>query len=145
MQGPYDDIIKLPHPSSRTHPRMSRRNRAAQFAPFAALTGYNASLQEAGRTTEPEPELDEDRKVLMDRQLCWLEAHLPDHPAVRISYFQPDPSKSGGVYLHCTDTVQIIDRRRCRIITDHGSCISMDQIVAFDLLSALPSGSDCFQ
>lgn len=141
MQTQYDDIINLPHPTSHTHPRMSRHNRAAQFAPFAALTGYDAAIQEEGRSTDCEVELDEDRLSVLDGQLQELEALLPQHPLVTITYFQPDPKKSGGAYLRFTGTLCSIDRNLRQLVTENGQRIPIAHIRELDfshLLSQTP-------
>lgn len=138
MKSQYDDIISLPHPTSATHPRMSRRNRAAQFAPFAALTGYDAAIQEAGRSTDCETELDEDRLSVLDGQLRDLERHLPQHPTVTVTYFQPDSKKSGGAYLHFTGTIRSIDHGRRQLMTSDGTRIPIAHIADLDF-SCIPS------
>lgn len=132
MQTLYDDIITLPHPTSATHPRMSRHNRAAQFAPFAALTGYDASIQEAGRSTELEAELDEDRLSVLNGQLQELEALLPQRPIVTITYFQPDSKKSGGAYLPFNGTLRSIDRNLQQLVTEDGQRIPIAHIRELD-------------
>ena len=95
----YSDIINLPHPESRTHPRMPRSDRAAQFAPFAALTGYDDAVAEAGRLTSSKIELDENELERLDRALAYLTEHQAAHPAVTVTYFVPDDKKSGGAYF----------------------------------------------
>lgn len=132
MNTQYEDIITLPHPTSASHPRMSRRNRAAQFAPFAALTGYDAAIQETGRSTEPERELDEDKCSMLNHQLQFLESQLNRHPSVTITYFVPDHAKAGGSYLHLTDAIHSIDRRQHRIITENGTQIPMGHIIELE-------------
>ena len=99
MKGPYDDIIALPHPTSRRHPRMPAIDRAAQFAPFAALTGYAAAVKETARETEAFTELAEDEAAALDRQLRLLEERVRERPWVVLTCFQPDQRKAGGAYL----------------------------------------------
>ncbi len=109
MNEKYKDILHLPHPVSRTHPRMSLQDRAAQFSPFAALTGYDAALKETARLTERFIELDEDRKQEIDRQLYYIQEHMAQKPPVQITYFVPDPKKEGGSYVTLEGFVQKIE------------------------------------
>ena len=94
--GHYDDIIHLQHPTSPKHPRMPLGDRAAQFAPFAALTGYDAAIKETARLTDSQIELDENAKAELDQMLRQIYDQLPDAPSVVITYFEPDRMKSGG-------------------------------------------------
>lgn len=98
MSGKYEDIINLPHPTSKKHPRMSRQNRAAQFSPFAALTGYDAEIREMARQTEKKKQLSEDQWDMLNEKIMEL-LKLP-HKPVRavVTYFVPDPKKEGGTY-----------------------------------------------
>ena len=86
----YDDIINLPHHVSKRHPQMSPMNRAAQFSPFAALTGHDAAIQETARQTDSFTELDEDRKRQLNEQLWFIMENLKQKPECEITYFQPD-------------------------------------------------------
>ena len=86
MKDNYEDIIHLPHPISRKHPQMSMENRAAQFAPFAALTGFHASIEETARYTDNQVELDESRYLILNRKIHILIAHLSEKPQVAIHY-----------------------------------------------------------
>lgn len=95
----YDDIIGLPHPVSVKHPRMAREDRAAQFSPFAALTGYDAAISETQRLTEKRRELDENKKAELDAKMADLVRQLDEHPTVRITYFKEDDWKDGGAYI----------------------------------------------
>ena len=107
---------------------MSRTNRAAQFAPFAALTGYEAAILEMGRLTDTRIELDENRQVLLDEKLQILFAHLRDHPKVAITFFEPDKKKNGGAYHMAAGTIRKIDEYSRKILLSDGSVISIDQI-----------------
>ena len=100
MSGTYDDIIALPHPEPRTHPRMSLHDRAAQFSPFAALTGHSAAIAIT---------LDESEIARVDAALQRLRELLPQAPAVSITYFVPDERKAGGSYQTVTGTARRID------------------------------------
>ncbi len=105
---PYDDIIDLPHPTSDKHPRMPVKNRAAQFAPFAALTGYEALIRETARLTGRRTELDEQQLEELDRQLTVLAARVQteqEPPEIVLTYFLPDRLKVGGEYV--TETVRV--------------------------------------
>ena len=93
MSGKYDDIIDLPHPTSQNHPRMSLHDRAAQFSPFAALTGHHAAITETGRLTDRRIELDESEIARVDAELQHLQELLPGRPTVSITYFVPDERK----------------------------------------------------
>ena len=109
MSGTYDDIIALPHPEPRTHPRMSLHDRAAQFSPFAALTGHSAAIAETGRLTDSRITLDESEMARVDTELQHLQELLPSRPTVSITYFVPDERKAGGSYQTVTGTVRRID------------------------------------
>ena len=109
MSGTYDDIIALPHPEPRTHPRMSLHDRAAQFSPFAALTGHSAAIAETGRLTASRITLDESEIARVDAALQRLRELLPQAPAVSITYFVPDERKAGGSYQTITGTARRID------------------------------------
>ena len=96
MNEKYKDMLRLPHPVSATHPRMSLQDRAAQFSPFAALTGYEDALKDTARLTDHFVELDEDRKQEIDRQIGYLQQHMREELTVKITYFVPDTRKNGG-------------------------------------------------
>ena len=109
MSGNYDDIIAFPHPEPRTHPRMSLHDRAAQFSPFAALTGHSAAIAETDRLTDSRITLDESEMARVDAALQRLRELLPQAPAVSITYFVPDERKAGGSYQTVTGAVRRID------------------------------------
>ena len=109
MSGTYDDIIALPHPEPRTHPRMSLHDRAAQFSPFAALTGHSAAIAETGRLTASRITLDESEIARVDAALQRLRELLPQEPVASITYFVPDERKAGGSYQTVTGTARRID------------------------------------
>ena len=92
----YDDIIHLPHHVSRIHPQMSMEDRAAQFSPFAALTGYDAAIVETARLTAQRVELDEYERQALNKKLQFISEHLNEHPKVSITCFVPDARKEGG-------------------------------------------------
>ena len=105
----YDDIIDLPHPVSEKYPRLSKAQRAAQFNPFAALTGYDAAVDEASRLTEEERFLDEESVSEINSILFDLKMRLKEKPQATICYFEPDDRKAGGAYRTLTGKVEKID------------------------------------
>ena len=131
-QGKYDDIIDLPHHVSTRHPPMSMRRRAAQFAPFAALTGYGAAVNETARLTEQAVTLDEDTLTLLDERLHILLSHLDERPVVTVTYFVPDERKDGGRYVDVTDAVVKIDEYEKVIVTENGTRIGWERIVMIE-------------
>lgn len=98
MSGKYDDIIDLPHPTSKKHPRMSRQNRAAQFSPFAALTGYDTAIRETARITEDRRELSEDAAVELNYKISLLQQEQAGVKKIKVIYFRQDTTKDGGAY-----------------------------------------------
>ena len=102
----YDDIINLPHHQSPKRARMPRLDRAAQFAPFAALNGYGAAIIEAGRLTDADTELIEGYAEAVDGGLRTIRQRQHEHPKVTVTYFQPDDRKSGGAYQTVTGQVR---------------------------------------
>ena len=130
--GPYDDIIHLPHHRSQTHPPMPLQDRAAQFAPFAALTGYGAALHETARLTEQRAELTESEKAALDRRLQLLSDRLADRPEITVTYFRPDERKEGGAYVTVTDTAKKSDAYERVLVLQSGLCIAIDRICAMD-------------
>lgn len=128
MTGPYDDIIDLPHPTSTKHPRMPASDRAAQFSPFAALTGHEAAIRETARLTDRRVELDEDEKAELDVRLRVLADHLPERPEVRITYFQADRRKEGGSYETAVGAVKKLDEVERAVVMTDGRRIPIDDI-----------------
>lgn len=98
----YDDIINLPHHVSKRHPQMPMYKRAAQFAPFAALTGHAAAIREAARTTQEFREPAADRLEILNRRMAELRSRLAEQPQIVVTYFQPDSRKAGGRYVKVT-------------------------------------------
>lgn len=127
----YDDIIHLPHHRSATRAPISGVDRAAQFAPFAALTGFGAAVQETARWTEHRPELEEDEKQLLDRQLRLLGSRIAEQPPVTVTYFQPDPRKVGGAILTTADRLVKLDHRQGLICLTRG-IIPVEQLLHLD-------------
>lgn len=128
----YEDIINLPHHVSLIRPKMPMSDRAAQFAPFAALTGYDAAIKETGRLTDERIELDEEALTTLDMKYQLLMDSLDDAPVVTITYFQPDERKAGGKYITATGAVKKVDDFERRITTQDGSKIPMDDVLSID-------------
>lgn len=129
MSTPYDDMLYLPHHISTRHPQMSIHDRAAQFSPFAALTGYEATVQETARLTDRRIELDEGEKAAIDRRLTLVQERLPEPTEVTITYFVPDKKKAGGAYISVTGTVKKIDDYERMMILNDGTIIQIDDIL----------------
>ena len=125
-------MIELPHHVSYRHARRSRIDRAAQFAPFAALTGYEAAILETGRLTDMRIELDESRKAVLNEKLRLLMIHLHDKPEVTITYFEPDLKKSGGAYLSVTGYIRKVDEYSRTVSLEDGTSVLIDQIFGID-------------
>ena len=128
MKTPYDDIIHLPHHVSQNHPQMPHRDRAAQFAPFAALTGYEAAVGETARQTTERRELDAQETAELNRRLTDLAARLPDHPEVTVEYFVPDDRKAGGAYVTMTGVVRHISVAEKTLVMEDGTVISLEDV-----------------
>ena len=128
----YDDIIDLPHHVSPTRKRMSMRERAAQFSPFAALTGYEAVIEETARLTDVERELDESRKTVLDMQLQQLRSLLAHRPDATITWFCPDTRKSGGAYLTHSGRICKIDPLAGTIRFEDQTVVPIEQITEID-------------
>lgn len=124
----YDDIINLEHPEPKNRPRLSMRQRAAQFSPFAALSGHGAAVKEAGRLTEEKIELDERKKTELDEKLSIIMKHLQERPEVEITYFVPDQRKEGGEYVTVRERVKKIDLYEKRLVLFDGTRIDLDQV-----------------
>ena len=131
MKG-YEDIINLPHHISPTRQQMPMSDRAAQFSPFAALTGYDAAIKETGRLTDERIELDEEALTALDMKYQLLIDAFDDAPEVTITYFQPDERKAGGKYITATGTVKKVDDFERRITMQDGSKIPMDDVLNID-------------
>ena len=130
MKTPYDDIIYLPHHVSQNYPQMSMHDRAAQFAPFAALTGYEASVGETARLTSERRELDAQEAEELNRRLTDLAARLKDRPKVTIEYSVPDERKSGGAYVTVTGWVRNISVAERLLVMEDGTEIPMEDVVS---------------
>jgi hypothetical protein len=132
MNNRYDEIINLPHHVSKTRPQMSMSDRAAQFAPFAALTGYDSAIKETGRLTDEKIDLDEEALTDLNMRYQLLVDALDEEPEVEITYFKPDERKSGGEYVTVTGTVKKVDDFERLITMQNGTKIPMDDVLAVD-------------
>ena len=124
----YDDIINLQHYSSPTRPRMSKVKRAAQFAPFAALTGYDAAVAETARLTDKKHELTEDESIIISGQLQILSENADSKPEATITYFVPDNRKTGGAYEKISGNVKRINEEEMKVIFTNGTTINISDI-----------------
>ena len=132
MTGPYDDIIHLPHHVSTTRPQMPRENRAAQFAPFAALTGHDAAVGETARLTDEKIELGESAIADLEMKLNLLADKVAAHPEVTITHFRTDAKKDGGAYITTTGAVKRIDDYEHAIVLVGGEIIKISDILEID-------------
>ncbi len=134
----YDDIIALPHPTSPRRARMSMKERGAQFAPFAALTGYDAAIQETARLTNQRIELTEGEKLRLNEQLCAILEHLPARDGVQITYFRPDKRKDGGEYVTQVCAVRGLEPYGRGLLLKDGRMIAFEDIIALEEVSCTP-------
>ena len=134
-QDNYEDIISLPHHQSSVHPRMSMTERAAQFSPFAALTGYEGVLREAARQTEERIELDESEREELDRKLKAWSKDGGGRRRVQATWFVPDEMKAGGSYVTWDGFVKKVDGYEKVLILEDGSRIRTEDIIRLEELS----------
>ncbi len=132
MKGKYDDIINLPRHVSKKRPPMANIDRAAQFAPFAALTGHEDAVKETARLTEERVELDEYMKDSLSHKLQAIEESLKDYPEIEITYFKPDDKKGGGAYTTSFAPVKKIDQYKGVLIMTDGTIIPIDEIISIE-------------
>lgn len=125
----YSDIFGRPHHVSSKRLQMSRANRAAQFSPFAALTGYDALVDEFARVTDIKVEKADDDLARIDMKLQLLQSHLSDNPEVTILYFEPDSQKYGGAYIERSGKVKKIDTINQILLMQSGITIPLDDIL----------------
>lgn len=124
----YDDILNLPHHVSSSHPHMPLSDRAAQFSPFAALSGYHESIMESERLTEEKKELDENEKNILDEKMHMLLERAGHAPAAEITCFVPDSEKPGGSYQTFTGRIKKLIPGKRALLMDNGQEISIDHI-----------------
>ena len=127
--GAYDDIINLPHPTSARHPRMPMADRAAQFSPFAALSGHGDAIRETARLTDRRIELTEEEKAVLDEKLCLL---LDTGGEAVFTYFLPDEKKEGGSYVTAAGRVKKLDPLERRVVLTGGAVIPLEDIVEIE-------------
>lgn len=125
----YEDIINLPHHTSKKYPRMSLEARSAQFAPFAALTGYDEVLIETARLTNERIEIDDTIKVIIDSKLQIIKEHIKEMPLITFMYFVADTKKDGGKYVTITGNVKKIEEYRNVLVLDNKIEIPIDEII----------------
>lgn len=128
MKDQYDDMIDLPHPVSRTHAPMPQRDRAAQFSPFAALTGYDEVIRETARETLRKKIPDEQRKGELDRCFSLLKKAEDTAPEICVTFFVPDGRKNGGDYVTLVSAVRRVDELNGRLLLCSGESIDMNDI-----------------
>ena len=133
MTDNYNDIINLPHHVSATRPQMSMMDRAAQFSPFAALTGFDAAIKETARLTDQKIELDDYEKEEMSDRIQLSAEHLCEDFEVVITYFQPDGKKAGGAYVDALGVVKKIDEYERMIDTREGKNVPIDDTIQIEL------------
>ena len=127
--GKYDDIIHLTHHVSSTRPHMPMTDRAAQFMPFRALTGYEDAVRETARYTDERIELTEDEKALLDMRLQKLADEISNQPKMTLTYFRPDKKKAGGTYICVTGQLKKIDDHEGYLILTGGERILIEDIL----------------
>ena len=131
----YDDIIGIPRWNPKLHPRMSAYERAAQFAPFAALTEYEAMVSETARLTDTKVELDEEQALALNQALSAIMERLAEHPKVSVLHFRKDARKQGGAYQTLEGSVQNIDTASRLLIMKEDDAISIDDIASIAIQS----------
>ena len=132
MKTKYEDILNLPHHVSKTRPQMPMSDRAAQFAPFAALTGYDSAIKETGRLTDEKIEIDEEALTALNMRYQLLIDALDEEPEVEITYFKPDERKAGGEYVTATGAGIKVDDFERLITMQDGTKIPMDDVLSID-------------
>ena len=125
----YDDIINLPHHVSKNHRQMPMEMRAAQFAPFAALTGYDAVINETARLTDQQVELEDYDNERLNRKYAELIENISEHPVITVSYFKPDKHKGGGAYVSKTGHIKKVDTYEQLMLMENGTAIPLAAIV----------------
>ena len=129
---PYEDIVNLPPHISKRHPQPSMMDRAARFAPFAAITGYEEMVLEDARITEERIDLDEGTLSILNEKLNMIQEFIDEEPEIKITYFEPDKKKSGGAYIDITGTVKSIDEYECLVIMTDGKKIRIEDIYSLE-------------
>lgn len=133
MNNKYEDIINLKRPISKKHPPMPLEERAAQFAPFAALTGYEETITETAREVDKRIELDEEAQNTINRKIQELKQQIVTKPIVSITYFQKDLRKKGGEYVTVTEKIRKIDDYKKTIVLENKTEIPIREILDIDI------------
>lgn len=126
----YEDIIHLQHHVSSHHEHMPVADRAAQFSPFAALTGFEGAIKETARLTNQRIELDADTRAMLNERLRIVREQLSSHQEVEIMFYQPDEMKDGGAYVSVRGIVKKIDEYELTVVMQDGTWIPVDEIMA---------------
>lgn len=138
-KGKYDDIINMPHHVSSTRPHMSAIDRAAQFSPFAALTGYEGAIMETARLTDERIQLDEDSKAMLNEKLQLAAESLGGNQELSVTYFQPDEKKERGSYITVTGSIKKIDEYERTVVFANGTVVPVDEIVDIEIVQSFSS------
>jgi len=131
--GKYDDILNLPHHVSSVHPHMSMHDRAVQFSPFAALTGYEDTVKETARLTDEKLELTADRINDLNQKIAFLNEHAEERPQITVEYFIPDGKKSGGKYVILSGEFRRVDEYNHNMVFTSGEEIPLNDIFEIDV------------
>lgn len=131
--GKYDDILNMPHHVSITRPHMSMHDRAAQFSPFAALTGYDDTVKETARLTDEKLELTADRITDLNQKIAFLKEHVEERPQIAVEYFIPDEKKSGGKYVTISGEFRRIDEYNQNMVFVSEEEIPLNDIFEIEL------------
>ena len=129
----YEDILYCQHYILRQHPQMTIYRRAAQFAPFAALTGFDEEIEETARLTDKRLELTEDELEALNKALVWLAAHETERPAVKLTYFKPDTLKDGGAYVTYQGHFRFFDEAEGKLKFTDGTTIAIPDICSIHM------------
>ena len=132
MKRSYEDIMNLPHHVSLTRTRMSAHDRAAQFSPFAALTGYDSAVKETARLTDNKVDLDDYMKDTLSNKLQNISDRINEYPEIAVTYFKPDDRKSGGIYVTAICSVKKIDEYKRVIFMNDDTVIPIDEILSIE-------------
>lgn len=130
----YRDIMDRPHPVSNKHPRMARIDRAAQFAPFAALTGHKEAVKESERQTEQKRMLSDGQKLRINEVLQEIQNRRKQHPIIRLTYFVKDPNKEGGTYITIRKSAKRIEEIEKRLVLMDGTRIAIPDIYQIEII-----------
>lgn len=131
--GKYDDILNMPHHVSSTRPHISMHDRAAQFSPFSALTGYDDTVRETARLTDEKQELTADRITDLNQKIAFLKEHTEERPQITVEYFIPDEKKSGGKYVTLSGKFRRIDEYNHNMVFVSGEEIPLNDIFEIEL------------